>query len=320
MDISLLIFVAAVFAVATLLAFGAGSAIRPESVSRLRARLETLSQQQGPSEISMIREQYLRDLSPVERALEDLPGMDRLETLIKQAGRRVPAYRLVLLSLTGGLLAGTLTAMLTRSPWLTVAVGSMVLCVPLLRILQERRRRLMKFEDQLVEALDIMSRALRAGNPFNDALRTVTEEMTDPAGTEFELTWSHLNYGLSMKASLDDLMERVPSLGLRVLATAVLVQRETGGNLAEILDKLSEVLRARYRFLRRVRTLSAEGRMSAWILVLMPFVMAAVISITSPSYLPMLTKDPIGQTLILVAAVTMTLGIVWIRRIIRVRI
>jgi tight adherence protein B len=144
--------------------------------------------------------------------------------------------------------------------------------------------------------------------------------MEGPIAKELGTTWSHLNYGVSLKVSFEDLIERMPSTSLRAMATAILVQRETGGNLAEILDKISAVLRARFRFQRRVRSLTAEGRISAWVLILIPFGLAAVMSITSPSYLALLYTEPIGRTMIVIALGLMAVGIVWIQRTVRIRI
>jgi tight adherence protein B len=147
----------------------------------------------------------------------------------------------------------------------------------------------------------------------------VAEEMDDPVATEFGITFSDLNYGVNVKAGFMGLLERIPNIGLAAVVTAVLVQRETGGNMAEILDRIAEVLRQRLRFQRRVRTLTAEGRMSAWVLVLMPFILALVLTVIAPDYMPMLLDHPAGMQLIGIALLVMAFGIWWIRRIIRVR-
>jgi tight adherence protein B len=195
----------------------------------------------------------------------------------------------------------------------------MLAWVPVLKLQVERRRRLARFEEQLPEALDVMARALRAGHPFSETLKLVSEEMTGPIAQEFGKAFADINYGVSVSDAFHAMLARTPSLSLMTVITAVLVQRESGGNLAEILDKIAAVVRSRFRFQRRVRTLSAEGRLSAWILVMIPFVLAIVLAIFSPSYLPMLVKDPTGRTLAMFAFVMIILGIVWIRRIIRIQ-
>lgn len=286
---------------------------------RLRERVQRVSGHADDDEpASMLREQYLRDLTPPERWLESLPGMSRIERLCEQTGRRVPAYRVVTLSIGLAAVAALGSVMLGRSGFAPL-VFALVLPVPYLKLVKDRNARIDKFEEELPDALDVMSRALRAGNPFSETMRVVAQEMSDPVATEFGVIFSDINYGVNVKSAFLAALERVPNISLAAVVTAVLVQRETGGNMAEILDRVAQNLRQRHRFKRRVRTLTAEGRMSAWILVLMPFALALVLAFSSPSYLPMLTDDPLGLKLIVAALVSMTLGVLWIRRIIRIR-
>ena len=175
-----------------------------------------------------------------------------------------------------------------------------------------------KFEEQLPDAIDSMKRALRAGHPFSAAIKLVSEDMDDPVAREFELTFADINYGNDMRRAMLGLLQRMPSVTVMALVTSVLVQKETGGNLAEILEQISRVIRSRFRFQRKVRTLSAEGRLSAWILAMVPFVLFVVISFTTPTYLPVLLEDPIGRKLIGVGFTLGVIGIYWIRNVIRV--
>jgi tight adherence protein B len=225
---------------------------------------------------------------------------------------------MALLSLALAAAAGLLLLAFGR-PWLALLAFAAVLPLPYFKLVKDRDARMTLFEEQLPDALDVMSRALRAGNPFNEALRVVAEEMDDPIATEFGITFSDLNYGVSVKAAFKGLLERTPNVSIAALVAAVLVQRETGGNMAEILDRIASVLRQRQRFQRRVRTLTAEGRVSAWILVLMPFVLALILTVIAPDYLPMLFSHPVGLRLIGAALLIMAFGIWWIRRIVRVR-
>ena len=313
---------ALVFATVFMAGWGVISAVGGATQRRLRVRLAMLRDDTGDGvkPASMIREKYLRRLSPVERLLEELPGMRRLSRMAEQAGHLTPAYRIVITCIVTGLAAGIVTALITGRPVLAAMAAAAALPLPLLRIVIRRNERIAKFEEQLPDALDMMSRALRAGMPLTECLKFVAEEMTGAIAEEFRTTWSHINYGIGMRASFDDLLERMPSISLRAMTTAVLVQRETGGNLSEILDKIAKVLRARFRFERRLKTLTAEGRMSAWVLILMPLVLAGILSVTSPDYLPMLTGDPLGMKLIIGAVVMGLIGIWWIRNVIRVRV
>lgn len=292
-----------------------------QAQKRLRKRIgQVVEDLERPSAASLLRAKYLRDLSPLERALESLPGMSGLSRLIDQAGFTLPAYRLVLLSLALGAVAMMVMWTLTRQPLIALTAGAVAGYIPFIIINAKRNKRLAKFEEQLPEALDIMTRALQAGHPFNETLHLVAEELDDPIAKEFGLVFADINYGADVRTAFLNLLERVPSMSLMTLVTSVLVQRETGGNLAEILGKLSALVRGRFRFQRKVRTLSAEGRMSAWVLALVPFVLFAVISVTTPDYLPVLVYDPTGRQLIGGAFVMMVLGILWIRRLIRIEV
>jgi tight adherence protein B len=144
--------------------------------------------------------------------------------------------------------------------------------------------------------------------------------MDQPIAKEFELTFSDLNYGNDVRRALLGLLKRVPSVTVMALVTSVLVQRETGGNLAEILDQIAKVVRGRFKFERKVRTLSAEGRVSAWVLAMVPLGLIVILSIASPNYLPILLTNPVGHKLLVTASILGLLGIAWIRRIIRIEV
>jgi tight adherence protein B len=177
-----------------------------------------------------------------------------------------------------------------------------------------------KFEEQLPDAIDIMKRALRAGHPFASTLKLVATDMDKPVAEEFEMTFNDISYGNDMRRAMLGLLERVPSVTVMALVTSILVQKETGGNLAEVLEQIAKVIRGRFRFQRKVMTLTAEGRMSAWVLALVPLVLFATIWVTTPSYLPILFEDPRGQNLIIYGCVSGVIGIAWIRKIIRIEV
>jgi tight adherence protein B len=194
------------------------------------------------------------------------------------------------------------------------------LVIPCVVILGDRRKRIEKFEEQLPDAIDSMKRALRAGHPFSAALKLVSEDMDDPVAREFELTFADISYGNDLRRAMLGLLQRMPSVTVMALVTSVLVQKETGGNLAEILEQISSVIRSRFRFQRKVRSLSAEGRLSAWILAMTPFVLFVIISVTTPTYLPVLLEDATGQKLVGFAFGMGVIGILWIRRVIRIEV
>jgi len=292
-----------------------------KSARRLKKRLNRIStQEHHTSAAQMLREKYITSLNPLERKLETLPGMNQLALLMEQSGRNTPAHRLLLLSVAIGLTGGAITWFITNNILVGVIAGLLFAAIPFLKINFDRSKRLMRFEEQLPEAMDIMVRALKAGHPFSETLKLVAEEMETPISTEFGITFADINYGLDVKQAFLYLLERVPNITLMTVVIAVIVQRETGGNLAETLANISSIVRGRFRFQRKVRTLSAEGRMSAWILALIPFVLFMGLMVTSPNYLEPLIKEPAGIKIISIAFVLIIIGIFWLKRIIRIEI
>lgn len=287
---------------------------------RLRRRLAEIEADPRIETQSLLRSKYLEGLSPLERRLEGLPGMLRLRRFVEQAGLDQPAHYVLAQAL---LLAALVFAVMLLArlglPFALLA-AALAVAAPLLRLGFLRTRRLHEIERQLPDAIEVMKRSLKAGHPFVAAMRLVGQDLDAPIGTEFAKTAADLSYGADPRAALVNLLVRVPSLPLMGFVTAILIQRESGGNLAEILDQIAHVIRGRYRFQRRVRTLSAEGRMSAWVLTLVPFVLAAVLHFSSPDYLRVMFVDPLGLKILASCAGLMLLGVVWMRRIIRIEV
>jgi len=207
---------------------------------------------------------------------------------------------------------------LTHSLLTALVVAVIAGYLPFIKIFRDRTKQLEKFDEQLPDAIDIMRRAMQAGHPFSETLNLVAEDMEDPVSREFAITFADINYGNDVRRAMLGLLQRIPTVTVMALVTAILLQKETGGNLTENLENIGKVIRARYRFQRKVRTLSAEGRASAWVLALVPLGLFGVVSVTTPSYLPILLEEPVGQKMIGWAAVLALLGILWMRRIIRI--
>lgn len=288
---------------------------------RLKKRVAEIERASTEDSVaSLLRERYLRKLRPWERQLEDLPVMAALRKNIEQAGHEILAYRLVLISVVMGVVLLVSVWALTRIPLAAIGAGIFAAWLPFIKISRDRGNRLAKFEEQLPDAIDVMRRALMAGHPFNATLRLVSEDMEDPVAREFELTFADINYGNDVRRAMLGLLARVPSITVMALVTAILVQKESGGNLAEILDQIAQVIRGRFKFQRRVRTLSAEGRMSAWILALVPLILIVAMTLVNPEYLPLLFNDPTGRQIAAGAVVWAGIGVFFIRRIIRIDI
>ena len=318
------IFILLVFATVALLmqglvvpVFGESAKTRKRLKKRI-AEIESASEEESIS--SLLREKYLRRLSPLERRLESLPAMEAVATQIEQAGHKFLAYRLVLLSLVIGVTALLASWAYSRMPVVAIVAALLATYLPFMKISIDRVKRMRAFEEQLPDAIDTMKRALKAGHPLGATLKLVADEMDDPVAGEFELTFGEINYGNDVRRAMLGLLSRVPSVTVMALVTSILVQKETGGNLSEILEKISAVIRGRFRFQRKVQTYSAEGRMSAWVLAMVPLTLFVALWLTSPDYLSGLLEDPRGRNMIAYGGVSGVVGIFWIRKILRIEV
>jgi len=297
--------------------FGEGAKARKRLMRKL-TEIEESSGQESYS--SLLREKYLRKLTPLERTLESIPAMEELAEKIEQAGHKYLAYRVVLLAAILAVGAAIAAWTFTRVAYAPPAAALLFGYLPFMKISGDRAKRLALFEEQLPDAIDSMTRALKAGHPFPQTLKLISEDMDDPIAGEFELTFGDINYGNDVRRAMLGLLKRVPSVTLMALVTCVLVQKETGGNLAEILDRISGVLRGRFKFYRKVKTLSAEGRMSAWVLAMVPLALFAILHLTSPDYLPMLLADERGHKMLLYGFCSATVGVIWIRKLLKIEV
>jgi tight adherence protein B len=281
---------------------------------KIKDRLKKVTLVGSSGEYSLVRQKYLRELSPIERFLESLPGTETIEDLIQQAGKTYPAYRIVLATILLAIAAAAITWYFTGHLIATVGTAIFAWLLPFLKLKDDRKKRLDLFEEQLPDALDMMTRALRAGYPFNEAMHYIAQEMKDPIAHEFGITFEEINYGRDVRQAFNYLLMRVPSTNLIAATTAILIQRETGGNLAELLDKISDILRKRFRFQRRVKTITAENRMSAWVLSLLPFIVFLAISLRSPAYVRPLLETPNGHLILGVGLILQVVGALWVRK------
>lgn len=264
---NLWVFVALVFAAVFLLSQGLVIPVFGESRSarkRMKRRMKSLlSESETQKRVSLLREHYSQHLNPLEKRLEYSAVLEPLRHLIAQSGLKTRAYRVVLLAIVLATVAGGIAWHFNKDYWVPLLAAPVGLIMPFLYIRKKRSERIAKIEEQLPDVVDVIIRALRAGHPFVEAIRLVSAEMPKPVGEEFQITFNEINYGGDVRTALMGLLHRVPSILVMALVTAVLVQRESGGNLAEVLEKIAAVIRGRFRFQRKVRTLSAEGRISA---------------------------------------------------------
>ena len=281
---------------------------------QIKKRLRQVTDAGITDELSLVRQKYLRELSPFERWLESLPGAQSMEELIEQAGKSYPAYLVVFTMIALAVLASFVCWFFTGNLYASLGAFLFAGFLPILKIKDDRKKRMELFEEQLPEALDMMTRALRAGYPFNEAMHYIAEEMQDPIAREFGITFEEINYGRDVRQAFNYLLQRIPSTNLIAATTAILIQRETGGNLAELLDKISSLLRERFRFARKVKTITAEARMGAWVLSLLPFAVFLAISIRSPKYIEPLFSTETGNYLLGIGLVLQVIGAFWCRK------
>jgi len=191
---------------------------------------------------------------------------------------------------------------------------------PLFYVLHKRRQRFSKFEQELPEALDLMVSALRAGHSLVSALGLVAQESPDPIGVEFRICFDEQNYGLELRTAMSNLLARVPLQDLRIVVTAILIQKESGGNLAEVLDKVAHVIRERYRLKRQVRVHTAQGRMTGWILSFLPIVLGVALYLIRPDAMSLLWRNPIGLKMLYASAALTVTGALIIRKIVNMEV
>ena len=284
-----------------------------------RLRLMAARGEAGGERVSILKQRRYARSPGLDRMLRRLPHAARLDRLLLQSGLSWSVAQF--LGGAGGLL---LVALLWLAIWPMPLPGALLLVVagawPWWAGTRGRAARLQKIEAQLPEAADFLARALRAGHSFSNVLQMVGDELNEPISGEFKMAHEEINYGVPMNEALQNLAARIPLTDLRYLVIAVLVQRESGGNLAEVLVSIARIIRARLKLLGQVRVLSAEGRMSAWVLGLMPVVMIGVMALVNPQYIRLLWTDPSGIKLLWYAAGMVALGVVWMRNVIRIRI
>lgn len=270
--------------------------------------------------ISITKERVLSNAPLLQRLLIRIPRVSALDRLLQQSGKSWSVADVLGMTVLMFLAVLFVSSFFAMPLLLQIALAGGVAAVPILLVSRAKNKRLTRIENQLPDALDLMGRALRAGHAFPTALKMVGDEMNDPLAAEFRIAFDEVNFGISMPDALSNMATRVPSTDLRYFVIAVLIQRETGGNLSELLTSISAIIRDRIKLMGQVRVLSAEGKMSAWVLGLLPFGAAMMIQLTNPKFLEVLYTDPGGRKMLAVAFTMMVFGVLVMRKIIRIRV
>jgi tight adherence protein B len=315
----LLVFVAVVLLVE--LAYVAVRAIRQGESQRVRRRLQRFVEHHRAEQAPDIRRQRLYSELPwLHAALRQLGRIRQVTLLIEQANAPYTiGFYLLLAALLGAL--GTLLALsLALGIALGIALSLLGAALPFLWLLYRKQARMQKFQRQFPEALELLARAMRAGHSFSSAMKMVADEFEDPVGSEFARTIEEINFGISTSEALRKLVERIDSEDLKYFVVAVVIQRETGGNLAEIVEKIGTLIRQRFVLMGKIRALSAEGRASALVLALLPMLLALYFLLVQREYIMTLVADPIGHVMIAGALAMMTFGILVMHRMIQIKV
>lgn len=293
---------------------------KPEQ-KKVKKRLRTLSSGNMKSEeIDIAKKRLLSDVPWFNRMLYNFPALQNLEHLLDQANINHPVgyYLLLTLLFAGcGYLAGSL---LTVNFLIAAVLACVASTIPFLYVYYMKNKRMSKFERQLPDALDLIVRALKAGHAFSAGIRMVADEFEDPVGTEFEKTMDEINFGVGVSEALINLTNRVDCPDLTFFVVSVIIQKETGGNLAEILEKISYLIRERFRFQGRVRVLSSEGKLSAFVLISLPFLISLYMFMVNPHFIKPLLNDPIGKILMAGAFVMMIIGTLVMKKMITIKV
>jgi tight adherence protein B len=289
---------------------------RREAVRQLRAFTNN-PQAEGPGLLRGFEGQLPDWLVPVAARV---PALEDLRLMLEQAGSSMPVARFLVISMGLALALGLGILVLTLQ-WLAgivaAAFGAML---PYLIFRQKRKKRFYRFEEQLPEAIDMLGRAIRAGHPLSSGLKMVAEEATEPVASEFRRTHEEHRFGLAFEDAMLAMADRVRIVDVRILVTAILIQREVGGNLAEVLDNLASVIRARFTIRRQLRVYTAQGRFSGYVLAVLPIAVGAAVYSLNPPYIMLLFTDPLGKLLVLTAVIFQLIGFLWIRKIVNIEI
>jgi tight adherence protein B len=314
-----------VFIVVALAIFAAGSLIdqrnaRARLIKDRLANVQKAPEREPDEELALLRDEQLSQIPALDTLLRRSARVSAIQDALTQAGMRFRAGNFLMLCILCGALAGLAAVLYTKNPaiaWAALVIGCVL---PYSFVSYRRQKRFEKFEELFPEAIDTLARAVRAGHAFTTALEMISNEVTEPLAGEFRKLYEEQKFGMPVRDALMNLTERVPLVDVKFFVTAVMLQRETGGNLAEILDNLSYVIRERFKIQRQVRVHTAQGRLTMALLMAMPPTVVAILLVFSPDFVKPLFYDPIGHALLVVSIALQTVGYFVIRKIIKIQV
>ena len=303
------------------LCFFAYRTIRNPDRQKIKKRLRTFSSNARENDLQDItRTRVLSEVPLLNKILLNIPITRPLDRLLQQANVQYPIGFFILLTCVLGIAGYLVCSLIAKNVVASLIVAALAGGIPFLYLRLKRKKRMEKFQAQLPEALDLIGRALRAGHAFTSGMKLAADEFDDPLGPEFDETLNEVNFGISVPDALKNLSRRVDCADLKYFVVSVILQRETGGNLAEIIESIAHIIRERYKFKGKVRTLSAEGKLSAIILVAIPFLVVIALRILNPEYISTLFTEPAGRMMAGIAAFIMFIGILFIKKMVAIKV
>ena len=272
-------------------------------------------------DIALLRDEMLSEIPAFDNLLRRSDRVSALQKLLSQADLKIRAGNFLLLCLVCGVVVAMIVYSASNKTLIFAWVGFLLGCfLPYAFANYQRTKRFNEFEELFPEAIDTLARAVRAGHAFTTALEMISDEVSEPVATEFRKLFEEQKFGLPVREALTNLVDRVPLVDVKFFVTAVMLQRETGGNLAEILDNLSYVIRERFKILRQVRVYTAQGRLTMLLLMGMPPIIIAGMMFMNPTFIRPLFTDPIGHAMLVIGICLQTVGYFVIRKIIRIQV
>ncbi len=299
------------------------SAAKESPKAHLKRRLRQVAMTRGADAGGMtqeLRSEIIKETPPVERFLTSIPLLRRLDSRLDRSGLTITMATFLLITAGIGLVAFIICFIFTRNIYLSIGAAIALLFVPFIYMEFKKRQREDKFTELFPDALTMISRSLRSGHSFTSAIELVGTEVSDPVGSLFKTAYDQQLLGLRINDALNNLNNRIDSLDLRFFTTAAEINREVGGNFAEILDKLADTIRERIKIRRQLRVHTAQGRMTGYILAVMPIVAFFLMNFMIPGYQKILLENDTGRTILIIAAIMQIIGFFVIRRIINIRI
>jgi tight adherence protein B len=317
--LSVIIFTVVVFVMEML--FYAYRTIRNPDRKKIRKRLKAFSYKESKNEVpDILQKKVLSDIPLLNKILLRVPGRQYLDRLLQQANTQYPLGAFILLTIFLAITSFCVSCLITGNKVLAVIITSLLAGIPFFYLCLKKKKRIEKFQRQLPEGLELIARSLKAGHAFPSSMKMAADEFDDPLGPEFDATLNEINFGVNVPDALKNLANRINCSDLKFFVISVILQRETGGNLAEIIENLAYIIRERFKLYGKIRTLAAEGKISAIILGSLPFLIMLALHFTSPAYIRILFSDPAGKIILGISAFMMALGMIVMKKMVNIKV